>query len=293
MGSEKFCLRWNDFESNISGAFRDIRNEKDFFDVTLACEDSQLDAHKVILSACSPFFRSILRRNPHNHPLLYLKGVKYNELLSILNFMYLGEVNVSQEDLNSFLAVAEELKVKGLTQNGKGGEPTKPAEKKPPERVAAPAVRRPPAPPRPVQEEEPEIEEVTPVVAAVKSEPAVVASQAEYQQTGAVAVPEESYDENYEYGYEGYDEAVDPNTGLPYSQTGADKVLEDHVRSLAIPDTDFSGKKIWRCPQCDYQVKYSTGMFRHIRRMHSFFCHDCTLFFQSDQELKIHLAAFH
>ena len=115
--SEKFCLRWNDFESNVSGAFRDIRNEKDFFDVTLACEDSQLDAHKVILSACSPFFRSILRRNPHNHPLLYLKGVKYNELLSILNFMYLGEVNVSQEDLNSFLAVAEELKVKGLTQN--------------------------------------------------------------------------------------------------------------------------------------------------------------------------------
>ena len=137
--------------------------------------------------------------------------------------MYLGEVNVSRGDLHSFLTVAEELKVKGLTQKGKGEEPTKPGEKKPPERVAAPAVRRPPAPPRPVQEEEPEIEEVTPVVAAVKAEPAVVASQAEYQQTGAVAVPEESYDENYEYGYEGYDEAVDPNTGLPYSQTGADK----------------------------------------------------------------------
>ena len=115
-GAEKFCLRWNDFESNISGAFRELREDKDFFDVTLACDDEQLQAHKLILSACSPFFRSILRRNKHEHPLLYLKGVKYVDLVSVLNFMYHGEVNVAQEELNSFLAVAEDLKVKGLTQ---------------------------------------------------------------------------------------------------------------------------------------------------------------------------------
>jgi len=115
--SEKFCLRWNDFESNISVAFRELREEKDFFDVTLACEDNQIQAHKVILSACSPFFRNVLRRNPHQHPLLYLKGVKYSELTSVLNFMYMGEVNVAQEELNSFLSVAEDLRVKGLTQN--------------------------------------------------------------------------------------------------------------------------------------------------------------------------------
>jgi hypothetical protein len=118
MGStEKFCLKWNDFESNISSAFRDLRKEKDFFDVTLACDDdSQIEAHKTILSACSPFFRSVLRRNPHQHPLLYLKGVKYKELQAVLDFMYMGEVNVAQEELNSFLAVAEDLRVKGLTQ---------------------------------------------------------------------------------------------------------------------------------------------------------------------------------
>jgi len=115
--SEKFCLRWNDFESNISVAFREIRDEKDFFDVTLACGDRQIQAHKLILSACSPFFRGVLRRNPHAHPLLYLKGVEYGDLQAVLNFMYHGEVNVAQEELNSFLAVAEDLKVKGLTQN--------------------------------------------------------------------------------------------------------------------------------------------------------------------------------
>jgi hypothetical protein len=57
--SEKFCLRWNDFESNISVAFRELREEKDFFDITLAVDDSQIQAHKVILSACSPFFREL------------------------------------------------------------------------------------------------------------------------------------------------------------------------------------------------------------------------------------------
>jgi len=121
MTSEKFCLRWNDFESNISVAFRELRDDKDFFDVTLACEDEQLQAHKVILSACSPFFRNVLRRNPHATPLIYLKGVKYSDLQSVLNFMYHGEVNVAQEELNSFLAVAEDLRVKGLTQNQGGG----------------------------------------------------------------------------------------------------------------------------------------------------------------------------
>ena len=100
MGSnEKFCLRWNDFESNISAAFREIREEKDLFDITLSCGVRQIQAHKLILSACSPFFRSVLKQNPHQHPLLYLKGVKFSDLQSVLNFMYHGEVNIAQEDL--------------------------------------------------------------------------------------------------------------------------------------------------------------------------------------------------
>jgi len=144
--SEKFCLRWNDFETNISVAFRELREEKDFFDVTLACDDSQIQAHKVILSACSPFFRNVLRRNPHQHPLLYLKGVKYKELLSVLNFMYMGEVNVAQEELNSFLAVAEDLRVKGLTQNNSSSD-SKP-------KSEPPKITRPP-PPRETQERDP------------------------------------------------------------------------------------------------------------------------------------------
>jgi len=117
MSNEKFCLKWNDFEKNISGAFRELKDDNDFFDVTLACDDEeQVSAHKVILSACSPLFKNLLRRNKHQHPLLYFRGVSFSDLESVLAFMYHGEVNVAQEDLNSFLAIAEDLKVKGLTQ---------------------------------------------------------------------------------------------------------------------------------------------------------------------------------
>merc|ERR1712123_486320 len=127
--------------NNISCAFRELREDKDFFDVTLACDDNQIQAHKVIISACSPFFRNVLRRNPHQHPLLYLKGVKYKELLSVLNFMYMGEVNVAQEELNSFLAVAEDLRVKGLTQNNSSSEQTPrapPKQEAPPKHIPRP-----------------------------------------------------------------------------------------------------------------------------------------------------------
>jgi len=121
MSAEKFCLRWNDFESNISSAFRDLKGDKDFFDVSIVCEgEGVIEAHKVILAACSPLFKSILRRmgsSMQNRMFLYLKGVKAVEMEAVMNFMYFGEVNVAQQDLNSFLAVAEELKIKGLTHN--------------------------------------------------------------------------------------------------------------------------------------------------------------------------------
>ena len=139
--AEKFCLRWNDFQTNVSQAFRELREEKDFFDVTLACEDEQVSAHKVILSACSPFFRAILKKNPHQHPLLYLKGVKYQEMLAVLNFMYMGEVNVAQEELNSFLAVAEELRVKGLTQ-AEGSSSSNLQDREPPEKEHRPPSKQ-------------------------------------------------------------------------------------------------------------------------------------------------------
>ena len=117
MGSEQLCLSWKDHESNFSVAFRDLRQEKEFFDVTLACKDGQLQAHKVILSSCSTFFKDILKRNPHVHPLLYLKDVKLSQLQAVTDFMYQGKVNVEQKELDAFLSLARELQVKGLNHD--------------------------------------------------------------------------------------------------------------------------------------------------------------------------------
>ena len=116
LSTEKFCLKWNDFQQNIIGSFKELRNETDLADVTLVCEEDQyIEAHKIILSACSPFFRAVLKRNKHSHPLIYMRGLKAKDLLSIVDFIYHGEANVLQEDLDSFLALAEELQLKGLT----------------------------------------------------------------------------------------------------------------------------------------------------------------------------------
>eukprot|EP00096_Caligus_rogercresseyi_P002605 TRINITY_DN147_c0_g1_i10.p1 TRINITY_DN147_c0_g1~~TRINITY_DN147_c0_g1_i10.p1 ORF type:complete len:315 (+),score=103.66 TRINITY_DN147_c0_g1_i10:361-1305(+) len=123
MGSDNFCLRWNDFESNVSSSFRELREEKDLFDVTLVTDsEKEFKAHKVILSACSSFFKGVLRRMGSPSPLIYLRGIGASELAAILDFMYNGEVNVAQEELNSFLSVAEDLRIKGLTQKPSASE---------------------------------------------------------------------------------------------------------------------------------------------------------------------------
>ena len=111
-------MQWNDFKENVSSAFGDLRQDKEFTDVTLACEDGQqVEAHKVVLVASSPFFQNILKRNKHSHPLIYMRGVRPENLVAMVDFFYLGEANVNQENLDSFLLLAEELQLKGLRGN--------------------------------------------------------------------------------------------------------------------------------------------------------------------------------
>ena len=96
--AEKLCLQWNDFKETITASFGSLREDEDFADVTLACEDGkQMEAHKVILASSSPVFENILKRNKHVHPLLYMRGMKSKDLLAILDFLYCGKTNVYQD----------------------------------------------------------------------------------------------------------------------------------------------------------------------------------------------------
>ena len=74
-----------------------------------------MEAHKIILASSSPFFEKILQNSKHPNPLIYLRGFQSKDFVSILDFLYFGEANVYKEDLDSFLAIAEEIQLKGLT----------------------------------------------------------------------------------------------------------------------------------------------------------------------------------
>ena len=112
---ERLSLKWNDFQSVVSQSFSVLRQEEDFYDVTLVSDDhTQISAHKLVLSASSQFFKSILKKNPHSHPLLYLSGVDSTSLGFVLDYIYQGEVQIYQNELDNFLEVAQKLKIEGL-----------------------------------------------------------------------------------------------------------------------------------------------------------------------------------
>ena len=86
--NEKLCLQWNDFKDNVNTAFQNLRDDNDFSDVTLACEDgNKLEAHKIVLASSSPFFVELPRKNKHPHPLVYMRGVRYEDLVAIVDFL--------------------------------------------------------------------------------------------------------------------------------------------------------------------------------------------------------------
>ena len=113
--SEKFSLKWNDYQSNWNRALNGLRKDTDFADVTLISDDKvKFSAHKILLSSCSNLFKFILKVNVQANSLLYLSGVNSINLGFILDYIYHGEVSIYQEQLDSFLESAQKLEIEGL-----------------------------------------------------------------------------------------------------------------------------------------------------------------------------------
>jgi len=287
-GTDNFCLRWNDFAENVSGAFKDLRAESDFFDVTLACSDSgarTLPAHKVILSACSNFFKTTFRQqmnaNKHPNPYIYLRGVTYNDLASILDFIYNGEVNVAQEDLNSFLAVAEELQIKGLTnRDNTSGAENNSNSKRPKIRQANPdtppvkKVRRSsPVPSSSSSSGAAASQIVTPViddkeVVNIKDDPeAVLASTSAVNPDDSADFGGEEYDESYDNYYE--DEGAELGEGAEGSDGTKVSNVMDYLVGRCVTDDQGNTAKFYECVLCRKQAKDRSNMRRHMIRHHA------------------------
>jgi len=117
MPTNKILLKWESFQSNIWQSFQDVKDDSDFSDVTLVCEDGTIfEVHRVIIAVSSGFFNRILRKVKNSHPLVYMKGMKGHEAQAVVDFIYMGEVTISEEELDSFLDIAKELDLKGINE---------------------------------------------------------------------------------------------------------------------------------------------------------------------------------
>ncbi|XP_053621810.1 protein bric-a-brac 2-like isoform X3 [Plodia interpunctella] len=111
---QQFCVRWNSYHTNLQAVFPRLLLSQQFADVTLACESRQLRCHKLVLSACSPYLERLLLQNPCQHPIVLMRDMRFSEMQALVDFMYKGEVNVTQEELPSLLKSAEALQIRGL-----------------------------------------------------------------------------------------------------------------------------------------------------------------------------------
>ena len=112
-------LNWNSFESYLSTTAQNLLTDDAFTDVTLVSEDhKQFKAHKVMLSACSSVFKSLLTINAPQivqQTLLYIRGVNSEELEALIEFIYTGKTNIRQESMEEFMVIANDLKISGLS----------------------------------------------------------------------------------------------------------------------------------------------------------------------------------
>ncbi|XP_043189702.1 protein bric-a-brac 2-like isoform X19 [Amphibalanus amphitrite] len=153
--SQKFCLKWNNFQNSVTSVFDSLRQDEELVDITLCCEGRKIKAHRMMLSACSPYFRDLFKDNPCQHPLFFLKDTSYVDIAAVIEFVYKGEVNVLQSQLASFLKTAELLQVKGLSGDEEEDQAPR---SQPPDRSRLPSGPPPPPPPvrqRPRESAEP------------------------------------------------------------------------------------------------------------------------------------------
>ncbi|XP_037085860.1 longitudinals lacking protein, isoforms H/M/V-like, partial [Pollicipes pollicipes] len=126
MADQQFCLRWNHHHTTLINVFESLLKDESLVDVTLYAEGRPVRAHKVVLSACSQYFRAIFSAHQENHPVIILKDVPFSELRALVDYMYIGEVNVCQDQLASLIKTAESLKIKGLADGSNRKPPSSP-----------------------------------------------------------------------------------------------------------------------------------------------------------------------
>ena len=261
--NEKFCLKWNDFQQNINYSFKDLRECQDFSDVTLVCEENlQIEGHRVILSACSPIFQNILKNNKQSHPLIYMRGVKTKCLSGIVDFIYHGEANIYQDDLDDFLALAEELQLKGLSGGNNLEDWT--------QKSASENIK----------ETKPAITKQNPHGTVDKEEMNILY---EIEKDENLTISEISYDERTVFVPKPIKSVVSLDTA---------NELDEQIYSMMLK---VEGK--WSCTACGKIANQKSNMTQHIEANHiegvTHTCNHCGKTSRSKNALNVHVSRFH
>ncbi|XP_023709917.1 broad-complex core protein isoforms 1/2/3/4/5 isoform X8 [Cryptotermes secundus] len=325
---EQFSLRWNNFHSNLTSGFHALLQGEDLVDVTLAAAGQFVQAHKIVLSVCSPYFKELFKVNPCRHPIVILKDVGHKELVAILQFMYQGEVNVQQEELSAFLKTAEMLQIKGLTGDDSPSTNVPTSVPDTPERTPASRTQQPSLlEPLVVQSEDPPVRpykrlrseaSAPPPSSASVSSPCVV-----NEDTNIVEIVEISKPKVEPVEYESDIEEVDklPNQDDPLAQLlGGESSSHSHQDSVqgatpifaSIPglSQDSGGSQdggqgwlpsavyIMECPLCSRGFRNKFNLKVHMRDVHGddqgpFSCPECGKQVKNRSCLRVHLYRRH
>ena len=259
MLNDKYNLLWNGYKENSLSCFKEAHSQLEFSDVTLVSDDDKhIKSHKFILSSCSPGFRKILVNNPHQHPLIYLDNVKHEDLRSIIDFMYLGEAEVAQDDLDNFMRVASRFQVKGLSLN----ESTKPSEEGLKQQAVNSCVEY-----NNLQNEVETIEEA--------SKPHEVNNCVEYNHL-----------ENEVDGLYAEHSSIKEEFDIPSERT-----VRSTGNFVNHQSTNLDSTQNFECDKCSYQTSDKRNFNRHIKTLHSSFmlsCNHCDFQSKRSDNLRKH-----
>ena len=265
-------------------------------DVILWCEDGSVPCHKLVLAASSPLFRAIITRNPHSHPLLYLKGVTATNLNYVLDFIYNGEVNVAQDDLNSFLTAAEDLKIKGLTQQQQSQDNSEATAKQVKSQSNPETLKQ----SRKYKDGD-DIVEIIP--SPIKHEVGEV-NYPDNENFGGTAVAVQD-DETYHEasGYDEEDVSLHNEGRIIYQIardnlccSGGDEAYLDMMISTKmtkiVSEDGVSG--VWQCLECDKMLARKHDMSRHVEAYHladhpGVVCSVCAKVYKNRESLRQHM----
>jgi len=291
--ADRFHLKWEDFPAKITLKLSKYKEKEVFCDVTIACEDEkEIKAHKVVLSASSPFFERILKRSDHTHPWLYLAGVKSKEMESILQFIYRGETQVAEHDMVRFLKKANQMEIQGLTGwNGEarvGGskkekksvnfsENVQDVESSFPEPIQEDADGAPVlAPECSINETDQEIDVDAPVH-IIKDEPAEKADK--------------GTDENMVVELEGY-----PQEAEEYEENEIENRQPRHSFGGFADDDVVKADGVFMCRRCGKTAKTKQNIRKHVEihlQGQSYPCNFCEKCYKTNNSLNFHISKAH